>query len=385
MSIRPARAFVIVLCLTLAAVASAQNGRLEPGDAQLGSGGYYDMQEHEGRGGERLTVTLRSSDFDPYLAVIDPAGTVLLEVDDSDGQGLDVVETVVLPVDGTYRIVVTSALPGETGAYLLTLASEFGSGFASPEHPGATFPSAAPEPNVVQGVVVAERTGAPIAGARITVAGYDGNGASVVEEATTDAQGRYRLPMVAGLYSVRAEVEMPFGEETFHLTLHPASGRCDQAMSERGIVADFVLRLAGYQSCFEGDPTNYHNYYGGTISVDPADTATLPADAVVTFTFEPLGALIDGAAGDTLIVTRTVAMLEATSGPLDQTRHLHDIAIGAYRLSAVARLPGGAMRQLYLAPSRYDAPATAVDVGFAAVRMFPYGIRVTGVALFDAP
>lgn len=342
MSIRPARAFVIVLCLTLAAVASAQNGRLEPGDAQLGSGGYYDMQEHEGRGGERLTVTLRSSDFDPYLAVIDPAGTVLLEVDDSDGQGLDVVETVVLPVDGTYRI-------------------------------------------VVQGVVVAERTGAPIAGARITIAGYDGNGANVVEEATTDAQGRYRLPMVAGLYSVRAEVEMPFGEETFHLTLHPASGRCDQAMSERGIVADFVLRLAGYQSCFEGDPTNYHNYYGGTISVDPADTATLPADAVVTFTFEPLGALIDGAAGDTLIVTRTVAMLEATSGPLDQTRHLHDIPIGAYRLSAVARLPGGAMRQLYLAPSRYDAPATAVDVGFAAVRMFPYGIRVTGVALFDAP
>jgi hypothetical protein len=49
----------------------------------------------------------------------------------------------------------------------------------------------------------------------------------------------------------------------------PVSDHCDQAYSEPGIVADFVFRLACYQTCYDGDPTNDHSYFGGTISVAP--------------------------------------------------------------------------------------------------------------------
>ena len=116
MTTRLAHACVLVLILMGAAISAAQAGRLEAGDAQLSSGEYFDVHEFSGNGGDRVEITLRSTEFDPYLAIVHPIGDVVLEVDDSEGQGLDVVEVFVLPVDGVYQIVVTSAYAGGTGA-----------------------------------------------------------------------------------------------------------------------------------------------------------------------------------------------------------------------------------------------------------------------------
>jgi hypothetical protein len=62
---------------------------------------------------------LSSGAFDVYLAVLDPADELVLEVDDSPGYGSDVVEDFVPAVSGRHTLVVTSYAPGETGPYLL--------------------------------------------------------------------------------------------------------------------------------------------------------------------------------------------------------------------------------------------------------------------------
>jgi hypothetical protein len=72
--------------------------------------------------GGLLTITLKSDQIDPYLIVLDPDSERIAEIDDSPGHGYNVVITVNLTVTGSYLIVVTSAFPGETGAFSLELA-----------------------------------------------------------------------------------------------------------------------------------------------------------------------------------------------------------------------------------------------------------------------
>ncbi|HLF40962.1 MAG TPA: carboxypeptidase-like regulatory domain-containing protein [Acidimicrobiia bacterium] len=121
-----------------------------------------------------------------------------------------------------------------------------------------TAPNAAPTPvapaaagaeaNTIKGTVRDEQ-GDPVAGARITAAGYTGTGANKVEKATSNASGRYRLPVVSGLYTVRGEATVVYEGRSYVLYLHPADNNCDQQMSAGGIVKDFVLRLSGLQKC----------------------------------------------------------------------------------------------------------------------------------------
>jgi len=104
-------------------------GRIEAGDEELPSGEYLDTHFFDFEVGTSLVVELTSSEFDPYLAILDPSGALVLEVDDSIEAGLNVAETFVPAVSGRYSVVVTSALPGETGAYELRVA---GGGGATP-------------------------------------------------------------------------------------------------------------------------------------------------------------------------------------------------------------------------------------------------------------
>jgi hypothetical protein len=96
-------------------------GRLERGDETLTSGEYVDTYEFEGRPGQHVAIDLRSSAFDTYLILKDPAGEQT-ENDDADDGGVghssleaDLTET------GTYRVLVTSYETGESGAYSLTI------------------------------------------------------------------------------------------------------------------------------------------------------------------------------------------------------------------------------------------------------------------------
>lgn len=122
---------IIIVAMSLVACAPATvaadphggaNGRLDTGDQQLDSGEYFETYSYAARSGELLTITLASSEIDPYLMVIDPDGNKVAEEDDSPGHGFNIVITVNLPVTGSYLIVVTSAYPDETGTYTLDLA-----------------------------------------------------------------------------------------------------------------------------------------------------------------------------------------------------------------------------------------------------------------------
>ena len=99
-----------------------RNGRLESGDDTLGSGEFVDRYEFEGSPGQHVAIDLRSSAFDTYLILKDPAGEQT-ENDDTDDGG-DVGHSIVeadLTEAGTYQVLVTSYETGENGAYSLTI------------------------------------------------------------------------------------------------------------------------------------------------------------------------------------------------------------------------------------------------------------------------
>ena len=98
-----------------------RSGRLESGDETLRSGEFVDNYEFEGTPGQHVTIDLRSSAFDTYLILTDPAGEQT-ENDDADDGGVghsridaDLTES------GTYRVLVTSYETGESGPYSLTI------------------------------------------------------------------------------------------------------------------------------------------------------------------------------------------------------------------------------------------------------------------------
>jgi hypothetical protein len=113
------------------------NGRLEAGDATLQDKTYFDSWIFEGRGGQRVTITMRSDAFDAYLLLRRGApgqGAVLAEDDDSGG-GSNARLTVTLPESGAYTVVANSYQAG-TGPYTLVVE-------ADPARPG---PAPSPSP-----------------------------------------------------------------------------------------------------------------------------------------------------------------------------------------------------------------------------------------------
>jgi hypothetical protein len=97
-----------------------ENGRLEPGDKTIGSGEYIDEFPLAGIRGERVTIDLRSREFDPYVVLVGPQGK-LEENDDYEGDPSRALLSLELPEDGAYRVIVTSFEKGETGAYNLRI------------------------------------------------------------------------------------------------------------------------------------------------------------------------------------------------------------------------------------------------------------------------
>lgn len=107
-----------------------ESGRLASGDRTLSSGEYADEYSFDGRRGQRVTVDLRSSEFDPYLIVRPPQGDQT-DNDDHEGDAHRSLVSLELPMDGTYRVIVTSYKSGETGAYDLRIDMGGGTGAAA--------------------------------------------------------------------------------------------------------------------------------------------------------------------------------------------------------------------------------------------------------------
>lgn len=103
--------------------APALHGVLEAGDAAFSDGGFFDLYHFQARRGQRLTVTLRSEDFDAYLRVAHARAADdvdWLGEDDDGGIGTNARLTVTAPADGEYWIAV-SAYDEAPGAYELAV------------------------------------------------------------------------------------------------------------------------------------------------------------------------------------------------------------------------------------------------------------------------
>jgi hypothetical protein len=99
-------------------------GRLESGDSVIGDSTYADVLTFRPTMPGRVTILLRSSDFDAYLLLQDADGRTLAS-DDDGGSGTDAQLTYAVVAGRAYRIVANSYGGAEraTGAYRITVRS----------------------------------------------------------------------------------------------------------------------------------------------------------------------------------------------------------------------------------------------------------------------
>ncbi|MEX2536149.1 MAG: carboxypeptidase-like regulatory domain-containing protein [Trueperaceae bacterium] len=338
----------------LFAAAFAQQGVLQEGDLQLDSGEYADLHELEVTGaGVRLIVELASDEFDPYLIILDPEGTNLLEVDDSEGEGLQVKESLEIGTAGTYTAVVTSAFPGETGAYTLVLrveqlnplaaavgdknaaskAADVGAeaderGFDLPDleapTPGAMSDRTntvslqsqiAPQAGYISGTTF-DPQGRPLAGAGVLIYGTTYTQGQRTEfETVSGPNGTFSVRVPDGRYQAKAWIDREMAGRFFSRVLHPVSGNPGTEVDSLiGGNLDFQWRLSGLSANSTPPGTSASDFYGAAIDFSycglPATayctmdddgvptTPIAPGGSTVTVTLEPTGSLIDGSQGE---------------------------------------------------------------------------------------
>lgn len=124
---------LIAGALFAAALPAAAQSTIRPGDSLRGSlsssdpsledGSRYDCFNLQAGAGERIGVTLRSGDFDAYLAVVEGRNcpsNATAETDDDGAGGTDARVQMTLGA-GPYSIRANSLAEGETGGYTLAV------------------------------------------------------------------------------------------------------------------------------------------------------------------------------------------------------------------------------------------------------------------------
>ena len=105
----------------LGPMASDAGRALAEGDAQLQTGEFYDAYRVPMAAGERRLVEVATAAFDAYLIVTGPGGARVENDDCTAGDAGRSCAVVVADQAGDWEVIVTSARPGETGAYELTV------------------------------------------------------------------------------------------------------------------------------------------------------------------------------------------------------------------------------------------------------------------------
>jgi hypothetical protein len=199
----------------------------------------------------------------------------------------------------------------------------------------------------------------------------------------TGPDGIYRAPITGNwVYTVEAEAPVEFDDKIFNLPCNPIKtpGALDVQRSKDGVLQNFVVALTGLKRTDSADPTRPTDYIGASIMLYymVGEEGLLPLDSVVTVTLVPAGKLADGSTGKPLTFTRTVKALrtDALGGvKIQNTRSLHDIPLGVYKVSATVATGGAAKPmtvsyrddsgqtvsgetiELHFSPERYSAGA----------------------------
>lgn len=106
-------------------------GSLEDGDSLIPmDNSLYDEHTFEGQADQQVTITLASTEFDPYLIVFSPGGELLGQADDISESDLTAQLVITLPNDGLYTILANAFDDTGRGQYTLTVTP---GGSSSPE------------------------------------------------------------------------------------------------------------------------------------------------------------------------------------------------------------------------------------------------------------
>ncbi|HEY9881586.1 MAG TPA: trypsin-like peptidase domain-containing protein [Leptolyngbyaceae cyanobacterium] len=98
-----------------------EQGSLGPDSPVLSDNSPYAEYRFQGEAGQRVQITLESSDFDTYLLLVNQAGDVVGENDDVDSRTTNSQLVLTLPESGTYSVIVNSYSSQEAGRYRLTV------------------------------------------------------------------------------------------------------------------------------------------------------------------------------------------------------------------------------------------------------------------------
>lgn len=104
-----------------AVIGQSYEGELSATDGLDEAGRPTDLWRFSGAAGQRVRIDMSSEAFDTYLELLDPAGGVLAEDDDGQGEGTDSRITFTLEADGVHQIRARAFAPGGQGAYTLAL------------------------------------------------------------------------------------------------------------------------------------------------------------------------------------------------------------------------------------------------------------------------
>ncbi|MEG3931391.1 MULTISPECIES: pre-peptidase C-terminal domain-containing protein [unclassified Microcoleus] len=102
-----------------------QNGELSPAKSSVlpSDSSLYDEYTFEGTQGQKVIITVESTEFDTYLAIFNSQGELLGENDDATQQNSNSELTVTLSANGRYRVIVNAydPPPKGRGKYSLTV------------------------------------------------------------------------------------------------------------------------------------------------------------------------------------------------------------------------------------------------------------------------
>ena len=108
---------------TLIHAGQTLNGELAESDSKMDDDSHYDLYSFTGKRGQQVTVLMRSTSFDSYLAFgqIEGGSFSTLESDDDSGGGDDAQVKFRLPRDGQYVIRANSLFSSVSGPYTVRL------------------------------------------------------------------------------------------------------------------------------------------------------------------------------------------------------------------------------------------------------------------------
>lgn len=160
--------------------------------------------------------------------------------------------------------------------------------------PSQTLPAflkLAAKPKMVRGMIK-DGSGKPIAGAQLAAWTSAAGGFRTTTTGRTNAQGVYELLLPIGISQiVNADCRVNYNGKSLVLPLHPVDGECDQFDAKVGHVENFVLRTSGSAGPDGGN-------YGAAMRLL---TYNAPVKSVVEVRMKPIGTMLDGSVGKTLL------------------------------------------------------------------------------------